>query len=64
MQMVSRLEKNNDDKRIVNKKYSKIIWRLNKMIDAIRNESSAIVSNIEDVLGFKQNDLKIKKRRH
>ena len=62
--VVSRLTKDNDDKRALNKTYSKIIWRFNKMVDAIRKESKVIVSNVEDVLEFKQSDLKIKKRRH
>ena len=61
---VSLLTKDNDDKRAINKTYSKIIWRFNKMIDAIRKESNVIVSNVEDILKFKQSDLKIKKRRH
>lgn len=61
---VSRLEKDNDDKRAINTTYSKIIWRFNIMVDAIRKESNAIVSNVENSLKFKQSDLKIKKRRH
>jgi len=62
--VVSRLEKDNDDTRAINKTYSRIIWRFNKMVDAIRKESKVIVSKVEDALDFKQSDLKIKKRRH
>ncbi|VAW91923.1 hypothetical protein MNBD_GAMMA23-194 [hydrothermal vent metagenome] len=61
---VSQLTKDNDDKRALNKKYSKIIWRFNQMVDAIRKESNVIVSKVESVLDFKQSDLKIEKRRH
>ena len=61
---VNQLEKDNEDKRAINKNYSKIIWRFNKMVDAIRKESSIIVSKVESVLDFNQSDLKIEKRRH
>jgi len=44
---VSQLTKDNDDKRALNKKYSKIIWRFNQMVDAIRKESNVIVSKVE-----------------
>lgn len=61
---VTRLEKENEDKRTMNKHYSKIIWRFNAMVDAIRKESNVIVSKVETLLDYKQDDLKIKKRRH
>lgn len=62
--VVSQLTKDNEDKRAINKTYSKIIWRFNKMVDAIRKESNVIVAKVEGVLDFKQSDLKIEKRRH
>jgi len=61
---VSQLTKDNEDKRVINKRYSKIIWRFNRLLDAVRKESNFIVSKVESVLDFKQSDLKIKKRRH
>ncbi len=61
---VAQLTKDNDDKRVLNKRYSKIIWRFNRMVDAIRKESDVLVSKVESVLDFKQSDLKIEKRRH
>ncbi len=61
---VSQLTRDNEEKRAINKTYSKIIWRFNRMVDAIRKESNGIVSKVESVLDFKQSDLKIEKRRH
>lgn len=61
---VSQLTKDNEAKRVTNKTYSKIIWRFNKMVNAIRKESNVIVSKVEGVLDFKQSDLKIEKKRH
>lgn len=61
---LSRLTIDNDNKRTMNINYSRIIWRFNRMIDAIRKESDVVVSKVESLLDFKQSDLKIERKRH